>query len=594
MRKFYASMGLALALAAPAAHAQTPAWTGAVQPTNPAPANDTGAGGNDLAMDAAGNQYLTGTLYNGVGSGAPATRTFGSTSLTSGGGYSSGFVAKLSPSQQWLWALKVTGSGEDVAFERVAVSPAGDTYATGFASDDASVFPNGGTVVTVGTYTYTTTRDFASFITRLNANGQPQWLAGVSGIFVHATGWDATAGNLVVVGAYEGAPVFGTTTLPTPASSTTPGIFVARLSTTGQWLSAVSINATGTTTGTSRLVLSAAAVGPQGQAALAFRVRNSSVTLGSTVINSTSTTVAKNVVAQLNAANQWTWATEPTVAPATASVAYIANGLRYDRTGNLWLAGEAGGTGLQLGTTPVGGDDEFVARLSTTGQWGTVGTIGHAGTTNASNTEVLSVDAQGNALLIGNLPDVVTYTFGTRTLANPTAGRKFVARFSPTALSWDYAQLAPAPTSTGVGFVTQYQFNAAAFDAAGSLLTTGVLSGNITFGPTTLANPSQYGSNAFVAKLANAGAVLAVRQAAGAAPLAVFPNPATASTGATLRLPTAAVGALPVTLRDALGRVAARATVPAGRQELALPTAGLAPGLYLIEAGLSRAQVVVE
>jgi hypothetical protein len=591
MRKLYASLGLAFALAVPAAHAQTPVWTGAVQPTNPTPTDDTGALGWNLTLDAVGNQYVAGVLQNGAGSGAPATRVFGSTSLTSGGGYGSGFVAKLSPTQQWLWALKATSTGEGVAFLHTTVSPSGDSYAVGLVDDDAAISPNGGSTITVGSFTYVTTKAAAGVFTRLNANGQPQWLVGVSNISVEATGWDAAAGNLVVVGTYAGAPVFGTTTLPAPAGANTEALFVARLSATGQWVSAVGITSSGTAS-TSRMVVSAAAVGPQGQAAVAFRVRNGSVTLGSTVINSTSTTVAKNVVAQLSAANQWTWATEPTVAPATSSVAYISDGLCYDRTGNLWLAGEAGGTGLQIGTTPVGADDAFVARLSPTGQWGAVGTIGHVGTTTATNNEALAVDAQGNAVLLGNLPNVLTYTFGTRTLVNPTAERKFVARFNPTALNWDYAQLAPAATSGNNN--DGYSFEGAAIDATGALFATGNLRGNITFGSSTLSNPSSFGGNAFVAKLSGAGLPTAVRQPVGAAPLALYPNPAAAGTTTTLRLAAPAAMALPLVLRDVLGRTVAQASVLAGRQEAAVSTAGLAPGLYLVEAGASRAQLVVE
>ncbi|MBO2008239.1 hypothetical protein J4E00_04195 [Siccationidurans soli] len=114
--------------------------------------------------------------------------------------------------------------------------------------------------------------------------------------------------------------------------------------------------------------------------------------------------------------------------------------------------------------------------------------------------------------------------------------------------------------------------------------------GRATFGPTTLANCS-YSGNVFVATLRNTGLLTSRHQVAGAAPLAVFPTPTMAGTIATLRLPTAAIAALPVTMRDALGHVAARATMPACCQELTLPTAGLTPGLYQVEAGLSHAQM---
>ena len=160
------------------------------------------------------------------------------------------------------------------------------------------------------------------------------------------------------------------------------------------------------------------------------------------------------------------------------------------------LAGEATSTGLQLGTAAVNGD-VFVARLSATGQWGAVGAISHSSGT--SNTEALAVDGQGNAVVLGNMPSATTYTFGTRTLVNPAAGRKFVARFNPTALAWDYAQLAPAGGGDG------YDFGAAAIDGAGTLTATGILRGTVTFGSTTLTNPAAFGNDTYVAQLASAG-----------------------------------------------------------------------------------------
>ncbi|MCI1186823.1 T9SS type A sorting domain-containing protein [Hymenobacter sp. DH14] len=581
MRKLLPVMSLALALTLPVAHAQTPAWTGAVQPTNPTPTDDTGALGRGLTVDAAGNQYVAGVLQNGAGSGGRATRVFGTTTLTGGNGYGSGFVAKLSPTQQWQWALKATSSGEGATFQETAVSPAGDTYAMGYVSDDASILPNGGSVLTVGSSTYTTTKDFASFITRLNASGQPQWLAGVSGAQIFGLGWDATAGNLVVAGVYVGTVTFGSTTLPAAPST---GLFVARLSATGQWVSAVGATTNGTAS-SSRFVVSQATVGPQGQAAIAFRIRNGAVTLGSTTITSTSATQATNVVAQLSAANQWAWAAQ-TSAPGTSSVAYATHDLRYDRAGNLLLTAESIGNGLQLGTTTVNAD-EFVARLSPTGQWGAVGTIGH-GTASTSYTDALAVDGQGNAVLLGSFPAAATYTFGTRSLVSPATGSKFVARFNPTTTSWDYAQLAPASSGDGYGF------EAAAVDGTGNLLATGNLRGGVTFGSTVLTNPTTFGTNAFVARLSNAGLPTAVRQPAGATPLALYPNPITAGTSATLRLAAPAATARPVVLRDALGRAVAHATIAAGSQEGTVATQNLAPGLYMLEAGTSRAQLIIE
>jgi len=129
---------------------------------------------------------------------------------------------------------------------------------------------------------------------------------------------------------------------------------------------------------------------------------------------------------------------------------------------------------------------------------------------------------------------------------------------------------------------------------------TGGLLGTLTLDTTALsgsywrAGSSVYGGDALVARLVGAAVPLAVRPAAGFVPLAVWPNPAPAGAPATLRLPAPAATATPLTLHDARGRAVRTATVAAGQREAALPTAGLAPGLYLVRAGAARGQLVVE
>jgi hypothetical protein len=580
MRHSLPLLGLTLILATPLAQAQAPAWTTAAQPTNPTPTDDTGALGRYLALDATGNQYLTGVLQNGGGSGAPAVRGFGSTTLSGGTGLASGFVAKLSPTQQWLWAVRATCNGEGVAFRTSTVSPAGDTYASGAVQDDASVSPNGGTTVTVGSFTYLTTSATATFVTRLNANGQPQWLAGASGGIIMAQGWDAAAGNLVVAGTYGGTIRFGATTLTAAPAG---GVFVARLDAAGQWVSALSLTPTGTTA-TSQLQVYSCAVGPQGQVGVNFRLRGGQVTLGSTTVTSSGSTDRKLVVAQLSAAGAWQWATV-----TTADNAYYSNNMQYDRNGNVWLLADAGSTPVQFGTTTVSNGEEFLGRLSAaTGQWGPVGIIGLANGSGPGYTSSLAVDAQGNALVAGSLQGAKTFGPITLSPASSSGGNDcFVARYSAGG-QWQFAALTPAATSN-----SSYTIQAIALDAAGSLFATGQLRGTATFGSSTLSNPSAFGGNVFVAKLSNAG-VLAVRQVAGAAPLALYPNPASPAAPATLRLSAPTATALPVVLRDVMGRIVATASVLAGHQEVTMPTQRLSPGLYLIEAGAIRAELVVE
>jgi hypothetical protein len=588
MRQLLPCVALAFALALPAAHAQTPAWTGGAQTTNPAPTNDTGAEGRYIGTDAAGNIYVSGYVLSGAGSGVPGSRAFGSTTITSTG-LGSGFIAKLSPTLQWQWAVRLSTNGlEGISIGDLAVSPDGDVYVSGATEEE------GATTISIGSLNQATTTGKNFFIARLNTSGQAQTLtlipntnpSSLSGVDAEIE-WDAVSNSLVVLGYYLGVtPVLGSTTLPAaPASGAG---FVARLSPAGQWGSVVTVTPTGTSS-SSDFGMGALTVGPQGQVGMGVAMSNGTVSLG------TSSLVSPNAadenykvgIAQLSPAGQWQWLAQP----AGVAEDFFFTEIKYDRAGNAWLLG-SGETGLQLGTfTQPANTDAFVARLSPTGQWGTVGIVQRpAGNSANSSINELAVDASGNAIVTGEMEPGASLNFGSQMLsaASTGTGRSFVARFGAASGQWQYAQLPPA-TNNG----NTYYFNDIALDATGNLLTTGGLRNNISvaFGSTTLTGSA--GGDVYVARLGNAGA-LAARQPEGAPRLALYPNPVAIGHTATLRLPTPAQTTLAVVLRDALGRAVRTTTLPAGRQETTLVTTGLAPGLYQVQAGLSRAQVVVE
>src|SRR5262249_19759292 len=75
-----------------------------------------------LAADASGNVFAVGGFHG--------TAKFGSTSLTSAGGYD-GYVAKLNTSGVVQWVDDLGGTGDDESFG-VAVDGAGSVYTTGY------------------------------------------------------------------------------------------------------------------------------------------------------------------------------------------------------------------------------------------------------------------------------------------------------------------------------------------------------------------------------------------------------------------------------------------------------------------------------
>ena len=92
--------------------------------------------GSGIAIDSSSNAYITGYFRD--------TATFGSTSLNSSGSFEI-FVAKLSSSGSWQWAVKAGGSSDDGGY-RIAIDSSGNAYITGGFSDSATF---GSTSITV-------------------------------------------------------------------------------------------------------------------------------------------------------------------------------------------------------------------------------------------------------------------------------------------------------------------------------------------------------------------------------------------------------------------------------------------------------------
>ena len=165
--------------------------------------------GDGIAVDGAGNAYVTGYFKN--------TAHFGSHTLTSSGGYDI-FAAKLDPSGNWLWAVKAGGTSVDQGYG-IAVDGAGNAYVTGRFEGTA----------TFGSHTLTSTGSYDIFAARLNPSGTWQWA-------VKAGGTDSDIGygiavdeaaNAYVIGIFRGTATFGSHTMEAMGGT---DIFVAKLS----------------------------------------------------------------------------------------------------------------------------------------------------------------------------------------------------------------------------------------------------------------------------------------------------------------------------------------------------------------------------
>jgi hypothetical protein len=158
----------------------------------------------DIDIDTEGNVFITG--------GIQATATFGTTSITSGGGGDI-FIAKYSSTGTFLWVRQGVGSGDETA-NSIALDSEGNPYITGY-------FYN---TVSFGAANITSAGELDVFLVKYNTSGVLQWLQRTGGAYtdfgraitvdpngyVYITGYTSgptTIGNIYFPGS-GGADIF--------------------------------------------------------------------------------------------------------------------------------------------------------------------------------------------------------------------------------------------------------------------------------------------------------------------------------------------------------------------------------------------------
>lgn len=172
----------------------------------------------DLATDSVGNSYLTGYFQ--------MQALFGTTTLTSGGPYSS-FVAKLSDGGDWLWAVQAV-SLELNEGHGMACDAQGNAFVTGVFTETALFGAH--SLEAPGSY------QDEIYLAKLSPSGD--WLWAIQGGGSHDDwGWDvdvASDGTCFVTGSVVGTVAFGPHQLLSYA--TQDQVFVAKADADGNWL----------------------------------------------------------------------------------------------------------------------------------------------------------------------------------------------------------------------------------------------------------------------------------------------------------------------------------------------------------------------
>ena len=178
-----------------------------------------------IALDTSGNVYITGTF-----GGANASASFGISTITSDGS-TDVFIAKLSNSGSWQWAVNSGGSGGE-ASNGIATDSSGNSYVTGTFEGPTSF----------GSTSLNGIWGIDIFVAKVSTTGAWQWAVeagGTSqsgerpyGITVDSNGDSYLTGVL-----YANQTNFGASILTNNGSSV---LFVAKLNSTGAWQWAIS------------------------------------------------------------------------------------------------------------------------------------------------------------------------------------------------------------------------------------------------------------------------------------------------------------------------------------------------------------------
>ncbi|MGI4874677.1 MAG: T9SS type A sorting domain-containing protein [Janthinobacterium lividum] len=522
----------------------TPYWTSAVSlPTAPAFLIQP-----SYAVDAIGNTYLASSFAQSV------TLAPGTVLTTTSQFDQDGVVAKYSPAGTLLWYRQLKGSGTET-IQKVLLDASGKVMVMGTAGSGAQL----------GTTTFNTSNFGSTMVLgQLDANGTVQYLreVGTGTLLTPASLAADAAGNYYVSGSFALDASFGNISLSTPITATGYGIdqFVVKMSATGTPLWAQ-------------------------QGGRIFP------TAGTSTANS-----YNHLVAIPGGGVYFTWTLPPTAGsfgtlttPATKGD-YDGVAVKYDALGApQWIqrVGTANADVMTFAGLDASGRlvmPSFVAPAGSLTNPSTISTVTNGSvavleptagalvwsrdlqaTTSGAYRNV-TADAAGNIYLAGHFSGSATIPGKTVTGAGGIDAL-IVSYTSAGVLRW---------TQQSAGTGDEIPVTLSIDNSTGRLVIPGILTGNGLFGTTALTSTATTSGSGtpFVAFLGNV--VTATRAGQAAAPLALYPNPA-ANTAA-VTLPTLPSGTQ-LTVLDGLGRVA--------RQQVAgatLPLAGLAPGLYVVQA----------
>lgn len=365
-----------------------------------------GAAGSDsanaVAVDAAGNVFVGGTMRGGV--------DFGGISRTSAGG-SDWFVAKYTPSNGLVWARLMGGTSDDTLTNLAIDRATGDVIVVGRISGTVNM--GGSNLVASGASDMAIGR-FAA------ADGAHIWskrFGGTTDDSVDAVAVDG-AGNVVFTGYFRGTIDFGKGPMSVPFD-TDLDVFVAKLDGAGTTLWAEHFTNSGNDHGYGIAVDATNDIAITGTFSNTIDFGGGPLTSGSGMLDA--------FVTKLSPAGVHLWSKQLGAADANEG----GNAVAFDPSGNLFFLGyaiaaiDAGGGSLDA----LGGSDVVLVKYSGTGAHLWSRRMGGVGNDYGYG---LAVDTDGSVVVAGSAD--AQASFGGAPMTPLGADDVVVAKLGPTGL----------------------------------------------------------------------------------------------------------------------------------------------------------------